>query len=118
MAAPNLTSDSARFLLHDEERYPKHKAIRIIDRSTVRHIAGDRASHMLRLASSLTVTGRCALDEISPFCVEAMYRSGITYAQRYNEFKDESDRQAFETIQAGLKVLGTRWKAAGKSETR
>ncbi|KAF5013114.1 hypothetical protein FDECE_834 [Fusarium decemcellulare] len=104
--------DRARLLLHDEERYPKHKFTNIADLFTLRNIEGEIAAHMLRLASSLSATGRCGAEETSPFCMDAMYRSGIVHARRYKEAQLQEDLHAFETIKAGLKVISGRWKAA------
>ncbi|KAF4460228.1 ATP-dependent Clp protease proteolytic subunit [Fusarium albosuccineum] len=112
VCSPTTVCFSARLLLHDEERYPKHNFTNIADHFALQNIEGEIAAHMLRLASSLSATGRCGAEETSPFCMDAMYRSGIVYARRYKEAQLQEDLHAFETIKAGLKVISGRWKAA------
>ncbi|KAH6873945.1 hypothetical protein B0T10DRAFT_234210 [Thelonectria olida] len=112
VCSPTTICFSARLLLHDEERYPKGKYPDVIERSRLREIESDIAAYMLRLARSVSGTGRCGIEEISPFCLEAMYRSGIVYARRYSETGYQDDLDAFETVKAGLGAMGSRWKAA------
>jgi hypothetical protein len=68
---------------------------------------------MLSLARSLASTGKCGAEEVSPFCIEAMYRSGIFYARRFRSTGDQSEFEALENIKAGLGVMNNRWKSAG-----
>lgn len=110
-----LRAYSARLLLHDESRYPSTRHRAIADPLTRINIEADIAAHMLRLADSVGGTRRCGVEEISPFCLEPMYRAGIMYGRRYTETGQHEDQQAFETIKQGLSAMSGRWKAAGKS---
>ncbi|KAH6967597.1 hypothetical protein BKA56DRAFT_636383 [Ilyonectria sp. MPI-CAGE-AT-0026] len=72
----------------------------------------DAIASMLKLAESLASTGRCGAEELSPFCLDAMYRSGLFYAQRYSQHGDEDALKSFETIKSALEVIGRRWRTA------
>lgn len=72
------------------------------------------ASNMLKLAQNLMVTGGCGAEEISPFCLEPMYRSAIFFAQRYKTTGSESDLIGYEDMKGGLTTLSERWEAASK----
>jgi hypothetical protein len=76
-------------------------------------VESDIASNMLRLAVVLQSTGRCGTEEVSPFCVEAMYRSGIYYARKFGITGEQSDLESLENIKIGLGVMNHRWKSAG-----
>jgi hypothetical protein len=76
-------------------------------------IESDIASNMLRLAIVLQSTGRCGTEEVSPFCVEAMYRSGIYYARKFRITGEQSDLESLEHIKVGLGVMNIRWKSSG-----
>ncbi|KAH7268302.1 hypothetical protein B0J15DRAFT_533763 [Fusarium solani] len=112
VCSPTTICFSARLLLHDESRYPSTRHRAISDPLTRINIEADIAAHMLRLADSVSGTRRCGIEEISPFCLEPMYRSGIVYARRYSETGQQEDQQAFETIKQGLRAMAGRWKAA------
>jgi hypothetical protein len=107
---------SARLLLHDTERHPKRDS----QTSSAGHfkpqgLENDIAANVLKLAESLKMHGHCGTEEVSPLCLEAIYRSGIIYAQRHNSERNENDVEAFETIKSCLEILSRRWKAAGES---
>jgi hypothetical protein len=71
------------------------------------------AAEMLRLAQ---VLGRslCGNDEISPFCLDAMYRSAIVYAQIVQRTGAQDASDALQDIKIGLGAINDRWKAAGE----
>ena len=68
---------------------------------------------MLRLARSLGPTGRCGAEEISPFCLEAMYRSGVFYARRFQSTGEQNDLDALDYVKTGLSAMNRQWKASG-----
>jgi hypothetical protein len=104
----------ARLLLHATER----NAVQTSDTTSAesRHaldIESEIAVSMLKLARSLESTGRCDTEEISPFCVEAMYRAGIFYARQFRSTGDQRDLEALECAKTGLAVMNNRWKSTG-----
>ena len=109
-----LITSSARLLLHNPER---HAFQRTDGTATERRGASDTepeiAGSLLRVATNLRTTGRCGAEEISPFCIEAMYRSGIFYARRFRSTGEQSDSEALDEIKKGLSVINGRWRASG-----
>jgi hypothetical protein len=103
----------ARLLLHDVERAVVQKPGAPLEHPHTLGMKADIAASMLRIAHSLGATGRCAAEEISPFCIEAMYRSGIFYGRRFRDAREQSDADALEDIKNGLSVISARWRAAG-----
>jgi hypothetical protein len=71
-------------------------------------------ANMLRLAQALTSCGKCGAEQISPFCLEAMYRSGVIFAQRSALEGDEDAYESFKILKLGLEATGRRWKAGSK----
>ncbi|UKZ45883.1 hypothetical protein TrVGV298_000076 [Trichoderma virens] len=70
------------------------------------------AAGMLRLAHTITATNSCAAEEITPFCLEAIYRGAVFYAQEYSRTDDHSAAASCEAIKNALTVISKRWKAA------
>ena len=70
---------------------------------------------MLLLARSVASTGKCGAEEVSPFCLDAMYRSGIFYARQHSQTAEPSSLEALMDIKTGLRAVSERWKAAGWS---
>ena len=109
-----LTISSARLLLHNPERHAFQKTdATATERRGASDIEPEIAGSMLRVASNLEATGRCGAEEISPFCIEAMYRSGIFYARRFRNNGEQSDLEALDEIKKGLSVISGRWRASG-----
>jgi len=109
-----LTIRIARLLLHGVERAAVQKPdITTRERGHALDIESDIAASMLRVARGVIATGRCGAEEISPFCLDAMYRSGIFYARRFRNIREQSDSEALEEIKTGLTVMNDRWRVAG-----
>jgi hypothetical protein len=111
---PLLISRIARLLLHSVERagVQKPNAVTAVWRHAP-DTEADIAASMLEMARSIGSDGRCGAEEMSPFCLEAMYRSGIFYARRFRNTRDQIDLEALEAIKRGLRVINDRWKASG-----
>jgi hypothetical protein len=104
----------ARLLLHRVERATVQKQnITTIKRSHALDIESEIAASMLRVARGVISTGRCGAEEVSPFCLDAMYRSGMFYARRFRDIGEQSDSEALEEIKFGLTVMNDRWRVAG-----
>jgi hypothetical protein len=85
----------------------------IIDRGYALDIESDIAARMLRVARGVISTGRCGAEEISPFCLDALYRSGIFYGRRFRNMGEQSDLEALVEIKTGLTTMKDRWRVAG-----
>ena len=72
-------------------------------------------TQMLSLARAIAISDSCGTDEVSPFCLEALYRSAVIYARRHKASGEHSDMDAVITIKEALRILSPRWKLAGKS---
>jgi hypothetical protein len=109
-----LTKCIARLLLHDVERAAAQRPnTTIAERSYALNIESDIAASMLKIARTVGSTGRCGAEEISPFCLEAMYRSGIFYARQARNTREQSDLEALEEIKSSLVLMNDRWRASG-----
>lgn len=73
----------------------------------------DIAVGMLQLANA-KLSGGCSVDEITPFCVEAIYRSAVYFGREYSRTGRLSEAASCAAIKEGLNEIGTRWKAACK----
>ena len=71
------------------------------------------ATSMLGVAHSVSTTGRCGAEAVSPICLEAMYRSGIYYARQFRKSGDQSHFEALEDIKRALTLVNDRWRASG-----
>ncbi|CAH0055486.1 unnamed protein product [Clonostachys solani] len=115
VCSPTTICFSARLLLHDEERRQRSGSLqRITGGSPPRHIVDEILASMLRLAQALASCGNCGAEQISPFCLEAMYRSGIIFAQRFASEGDEDAYESFKILKLGLEATSRRWKAGSK----
>jgi hypothetical protein len=101
-------------LLHDKERY----AVEDFPYATTENFIPqefkrDIAAGMLQLANAILV-GDCTADEITPFCVEAIYRSAVFFGREYSRTGALSEAASSAAIKDALNVIGKRWKAACK----
>jgi hypothetical protein len=104
----------ARLLLHDAERNTLRESnMTSAEYHRISDIESDIAASMLGLARSVGSTGRCSGEEVSPFCLEAMYRAGIFYARRFQNTGEQSHLESFESIKTGFTIANDRWKASG-----
>ncbi|KAL7933864.1 fungal-specific transcription factor domain-containing protein [Trichoderma chlorosporum] len=113
VCSPSTICYSARLLLHDTQRY----AIGKIPPSTTggfvsQDFKQEIAAGMLRLAHTITATNGCAAEEITPFCLEAIYRGAVFYAQEYTRTGAHSASASCQAIREALTVIGKNWKAA------
>lgn len=69
---------------------------------------------MLRLANAILSSGCCTTDEITPFCVEAIYRGAVFYGRGHSRTGNLSDAASCATIKEALNEIGKRWRAASK----
>lgn len=104
---------SARLLLHDDERWQRSGSRQRITSPSC-DIVDEILANMLRLVQALTSCGKCGAEQIFPFSLEAMYRSGIIFAQRFALEGDEDAYESFEILKLGLEATGRRWKAGSK----
>lgn len=68
---------------------------------------------MLQLANTI-ISGSCSPDEITPFCVEAIYRSALLFGREYSRTGKSSEAASCAAIKEALNVIGNKWKAACK----
>lgn len=68
---------------------------------------------MLQLANTIN-SGGCTVDEITPFCLESIYRSAIFFGQEYSRTGRLSEAASCAAIKEALNEIGKRWKAACK----
>jgi hypothetical protein len=73
----------------------------------------DIAGGMLQLADTIN-SGSCSPDEITPFCLESIYRSAIFFGREYSRTGTLSEAASCAAIKRSLDVIGKRWKAACK----
>ncbi|CAG9948054.1 unnamed protein product [Clonostachys rosea f. rosea IK726] len=119
VCSPTTICFSARLLLHDEERWQRSGSRqRISGGSSQRELVDEILANMLRLAQALTSCGKCGAEQISPFCLEAMYRSGVIFAQRSALEGDEDAYESFKILKFGLEATGRRWKAGNLLNAR
>jgi hypothetical protein len=70
---------------------------------------------VMHLARALSRTGRCGAEQISPFCVDAMYRVATLCASNTLDSEPDVNDQMSEDIRNALMVISQRWKLAGQS---
>jgi hypothetical protein len=100
-------------LLHDKERYAVDEVPFAATESFMpQDFKHDIAAGMLQLADAITL-GSCTTDEITPFCLEAIYRSAVFYGQEYSRTGEQSSATSCKAITEALNIIGKRWKAAG-----
>lgn len=75
----------------------------------------DIAAGMLQLAHIMNDLNDCTADEITPFCLEAIYRGAIFYAQEYSRTGEQNAAISCREIKEALVVISKRWRAAGNS---
>lgn len=73
----------------------------------------DIADGMLQLADTIH-SGSCSPDEITPLCLESIYRSAVFFGREYSRTGTLSEATSCATIKGALNVIGKRWKAACK----
>lgn len=71
------------------------------------------ADGMLQLADAIN-SGNCSLDEITPFCLESIYRSAVFFGREHSRTGALSEAASCAAIKQSLDVIGKRWKAACK----
>lgn len=111
---PKLTVDSSRLLLNERQKISTTSWCDTPESTSsppdfVAHIAAE----MLRLARAISAEGSCGTEEISPFCLDTMYRSAIFYASNHKQTGNQSDLDALEDIKTGFKDINSRWGVAG-----
>ncbi|KAL7953163.1 hypothetical protein V8C34DRAFT_321492 [Trichoderma compactum] len=67
---------------------------------------------MLRLANTIIATNSCTAEEITPLCLEAIYRGAVLYAQEYSRTGDPSTAASCKAIKDALGMISKRWRAA------
>ncbi|KAL7941885.1 hypothetical protein V8C42DRAFT_333996 [Trichoderma barbatum] len=113
VCSPSTICYSARLLLHDKERYATGKVpLAATETFMSQNFKHEIAAGMLRLAHTMTISGSCAAEEITPFCLEAIYRGAVFFAQEYSRTGDHNAVTSCEAIKEALTVISTRWKAA------
>ena len=106
----------ARLLLHDKERHvPGKTPHETTDRLMSQDFKNDIAASMLRLAYAIRDAGSCAGDEITPLCIEAIYRSAVFYGKEYSRTGAYSALVSCEAIKEALALISKRWRVAGNS---
>jgi hypothetical protein len=107
---------SARFLLNDgERRHIQDDDRRSSTGSAPAEFEFNAAFNMLRLAQCIVASGKCDGEAVSPFCMDAMYRSGIFYARQHSQTEDQSSLEALHDIEKCFRFLSGRWRSAGKA---
>ncbi|PTB39225.1 hypothetical protein M441DRAFT_196357 [Trichoderma asperellum CBS 433.97] len=71
----------------------------------------DIANGMLQLADAIT-SGDCTADEITPFCIEAIYRSAVFFGREHSRTGSLSEATSCAAVKEALNVIGKRWKGA------
>jgi hypothetical protein len=109
-----LTARIARLLLHSVERTSaQNPDIATMEHQYALDIESDIAVSMLKIVRGLGSTGRCGAETISPFCIEAIYRSAIFYARRFRSTGEQIDLEALEEFKNGFTLMNDRWRASG-----
>jgi hypothetical protein len=104
----------ARILLLGTERNIIQRSnITAMDRHHTSEAESSIATSMLAVANSVSTTGRCGTEAVSPICLEAMYRSGIYYARQFRSSGEQSHFIALEEIKRALTLVNDRWRASG-----
>ncbi|KAH7305305.1 fungal-specific transcription factor domain-containing protein [Stachybotrys elegans] len=113
VCSPTTICYSARFLLNDRER---HQIEDDDGRSSPEFAPAEfeftASFNMLQLAQGIVATRKCGDEEVSPFCMDAMYRSGIFYARHHSQTGDQSSLEALHDIEKGFKIMSGRWRSA------
>lgn len=68
---------------------------------------------MLQLADAI-ISGDCTADEITPFCIEAIYRSAVFFGREYSQTGSLTEANSCAAVKEALNVIGKRWKGACK----
>jgi hypothetical protein len=109
-----LTFDSSRLLLNEKQKRSTAAPNNTLeDNSPPPGFVAHIATEMLRLARAISTVGRCGAEEMSPFCLDTMYRSAIFYANNYSQTRNQNDLDALEDIKTGFRDMNSRWRAAG-----
>ncbi|KAL7915502.1 fungal-specific transcription factor domain-containing protein [Trichoderma velutinum] len=113
VCSPSTICFSARLLLHDKERYAAGKMpIASTDSFISQDFKHEIAAGMLQLANTIIATNSCAAEEITPLCLEAIYRGAVLYAQEYSRTGDPSTAASCKAIKDALSIISKRWRAA------
>jgi hypothetical protein len=73
------------------------------------------SSETLGFAQEVKARGGCPATEMTPFCLEAIYRAAIYYARSYKATRAETDLLALQDAKDILQTTSRRWRAAGMS---
>ncbi|KAL6904051.1 fungal-specific transcription factor domain-containing protein [Trichoderma evansii] len=112
VCSPSTICYSARLLLHDKERYAIDEfPFAATEKFISQDFKRDIASGMLQLANAVN-SGGCNPDEITPFCVEAIYRGALFFGREYSRTGELSEAASCAAIKEALNVIGKKWKAA------
>ncbi|KAL7924496.1 fungal-specific transcription factor domain-containing protein [Trichoderma austrokoningii] len=112
VCSPSTICFSARLLLHDKERYSIDDfPFAATDNFLPQDFKREIADGMLQLANAI-LSSSCSADEITPFCVEAIYRSAVFFGREYSRTGRVSEAASCAAIKQGLNEIGKRWKAA------
>jgi hypothetical protein len=94
-----LTFSSARILLNDKQRHATlnwHNTSEDVARP--REFESEIATQVLKIAQALGSMGRCVAEEMSPFCLDTMYRSAIFFAYNYRKARSRDDLEGLEVL--------------------
>lgn len=76
---------------------------------------GAASSETLGFARDVKARGGCPAAEMTPFCLEAIYRAAIYYARSYKATRAETDLLSLQDAKEILQTTSKRWRAAGMS---
>lgn len=114
VCSPITACYSARLLLHDPERAASRPQRQPHDHTlNGSPVESEIAAVMLKIARTACTSSRCGEEEYTPFCFDALYRSGVFFARRYRSAKSHADLEAFESIKEMLGIVNSRWMVAG-----